>query len=200
MYSHRWDLTCASSSGLFTHDSRSALDTPTYLMPSIQSQEYIIEAENLRRSSSNESILLSLKLTTTMSHDDHFHYGCFGRPSRRSPNVAGNNNSANNNSARRGFFSSGGRTVLPPLHLPFRTSRSPGLCLFSHAHATRTLTVVPMQLLIQTLLRTSSVNKTQHNPAATITYQYMTSPAGQLIPVSPPFPTCTLYFPLTASQ
>ncbi|KAI0092943.1 hypothetical protein BDY19DRAFT_989631 [Irpex rosettiformis] len=61
-----------------------------------------------------------------MSHDDHFHYGCFGRPSRRSPNVASNNNSANNNnSARRGFFSSGGRTVLPPLHLPFRTSRSP---------------------------------------------------------------------------
>ncbi|KAI0699253.1 hypothetical protein BC835DRAFT_1405190 [Cytidiella melzeri] len=60
-----------------------------------------------------------------MSHDDHFHYGCFGRPSRRSPAVAGNNNSPNNNNARRGFFSSGGRTVLPPLHLPFRTSRSP---------------------------------------------------------------------------
>ncbi|KAI0344648.1 homeobox-domain-containing protein [Trametopsis cervina] len=90
-------------------------------------QEYIIEAENLRRSSSsNESILLSVKVSTTMSHDDHFHYGCFGRPSRRSPNVAGNTNvNPNQSTARRGFFSSGGRTVLPPLHLPFRTSRSP---------------------------------------------------------------------------
>ncbi|KIP10875.1 hypothetical protein PHLGIDRAFT_184498 [Phlebiopsis gigantea 11061_1 CR5-6] len=64
-----------------------------------------------------------------MSHpDDHFHFGCFPRPSRRSPNVAGNNNSANpNHSTRRGLFSmgQGGRTVLPPLHLPFRASRSP---------------------------------------------------------------------------
>ncbi|EKM54477.1 uncharacterized protein PHACADRAFT_258345 [Phanerochaete carnosa HHB-10118-sp] len=67
-----------------------------------------------------------------MSHpDDHFHIGCFGRPSRRSPNVAGNNtpNPHNSNSAPRrgGFFNmgQGGRTILPPLHLPFRTSHSP---------------------------------------------------------------------------
>lgn len=170
-------------------------------MPSVQSPEYIIEAENLlRRSSSNESILLSVKLSTTMSHDDHFHYGCFGRPSRRSPNVAGNNNT-NTNSARRGFFSSGGRTVLPPLHLPFRTSRSPGLSSFSHAHGTRTLTVVPTQRLTRTSSQISSVNKTQHRPGGSITYPYMTNLAGQPIPVSPHFPSCipSRPIPLTAS-
>ncbi|KAM5530964.1 hypothetical protein V8D89_015346 [Ganoderma adspersum] len=56
--------------------------------------------------------------------DDHFHYGCFPRPSRRGTPAGGNNN---NNNTRRGLFhlGQGGRTVLPPLHLPFRTSRSP---------------------------------------------------------------------------
>lgn len=94
-------------------------------MPALS--EYIIDSENPRRTS-DETILLSLKLTMSHNDHDHFHYGCFGRPSRRSPNVAGNSNvNSNNNTARRGFFSSGGRTVLPPLHLPFRTSRSPGL-------------------------------------------------------------------------
>lgn len=55
--------------------------------------------------------------------DDHFSYGCFSRTPRRSP--AGGNQ--NNNNARRGLFhmGHGGRTVLPPLHLPFRASRSP---------------------------------------------------------------------------
>ncbi|TBU33783.1 hypothetical protein BD309DRAFT_52963 [Dichomitus squalens] len=56
--------------------------------------------------------------------DDHFHYGCFPRASRRGTPTGGNNN---NNNPRRGLFhlGQGGRTVLPPLHLPFRTSRSP---------------------------------------------------------------------------
>ncbi|KAH9949568.1 homeobox-domain-containing protein [Amylocystis lapponica] len=57
--------------------------------------------------------------------EEHFSYGCFGRPTRRSPAGGGTNNS--NNNGRRGLFhiGQGGRTVLPPLHLPFRTSRSP---------------------------------------------------------------------------
>lgn len=62
--------------------------------------------------------------------DDHFHYGCFPRASRRGTPTGGNNN--NNNTRRGGLFhlGQGGRTVLPPLHLPFRTSRSPGLFSF----------------------------------------------------------------------
>ncbi|TCD71244.1 hypothetical protein EIP91_011722 [Steccherinum ochraceum] len=53
--------------------------------------------------------------------DDHFQSGCWPRTTRRSPQTA-----ANNTTGRRGFFNlPGGRTVLPPLHLPFRSSRSP---------------------------------------------------------------------------
>ena len=63
--------------------------------------------------------------------DDHFHYGCFPRSGRRGTPTSGNNN---NNNPRRGLFhlGQGGRTVLPPLHLPFRTSRSPGPSFRSH--------------------------------------------------------------------
>ncbi|KAH8107921.1 homeobox-domain-containing protein [Cristinia sonorae] len=56
--------------------------------------------------------------------DDHFSSGCWPRTTRRStPNTTGTANTG----GRRGFFSNlqGGRTVLPPLHLPFRSSRSP---------------------------------------------------------------------------
>ncbi|KAI0728152.1 homeobox-domain-containing protein, partial [Fomitopsis betulina] len=47
--------------------------------------------------------------------DDHFSFGCFSRTPR--PATPGG-------TQRRGRFS-GGRSVLPPLHLPFRASRSP---------------------------------------------------------------------------
>ncbi|KAI0823672.1 hypothetical protein BC628DRAFT_496384 [Trametes gibbosa] len=61
--------------------------------------------------------------------DDHFHYGCFPRPNRRGTPTGNNNNNPNNNNSgsRRGLFhlGQGGRTVLPPLFAPFRTSRSP---------------------------------------------------------------------------
>ncbi|KAL1942877.1 hypothetical protein VTO73DRAFT_5117 [Trametes versicolor] len=60
--------------------------------------------------------------------DDHFHYGCFPRPNRRGTPTGNNNNANNNNNgSRRGLFhlGQGGRTVLPPLFAPFRTSRSP---------------------------------------------------------------------------
>ncbi|KAH9892606.1 homeobox-domain-containing protein [Cubamyces lactineus] len=62
--------------------------------------------------------------------EDHFHYGCFPRPNRRGTPTGGNNNNNNannNNGSRRGLFhlGQGGRTVLPPLFAPFRTSRSP---------------------------------------------------------------------------
>ncbi|KAI0785613.1 hypothetical protein C8Q75DRAFT_722765 [Abortiporus biennis] len=63
----------------------------------------------------------------TNNPDDHFSYGCFPRHNRRSPTAGGNNNPNAHHTGRRGFFSfgQGGRTVLPPLHLPFRSSRSP---------------------------------------------------------------------------
>ncbi|KAI0645729.1 hypothetical protein C8Q79DRAFT_711250 [Trametes meyenii] len=60
--------------------------------------------------------------------EDHFHYGCFPRPARRgTPTGSNNTNNNNNNNSRRGLFhlGQGGRTVLPPLLAPFRTSRSP---------------------------------------------------------------------------
>ncbi|KAI0780031.1 hypothetical protein C8Q74DRAFT_734973 [Fomes fomentarius] len=56
--------------------------------------------------------------------EEHFHYGCFPRAPRRGT-PTGNNN---NNNTRRGLFhlgGQGGRSVLPPIHFPFRTSRSP---------------------------------------------------------------------------
>ena len=103
--------------------------------PHFMSSRYLIEPERV----AEESVTLSVKLT--MSHnphnpDDHFTSGCFGVRSRRSPVVAGNNpNTAGNSTARRGGFFNlghGGRAVLPPLHLPFRTSRSPGPSFRSH--------------------------------------------------------------------
>ncbi len=106
--------------------------------------EYLISPENPRRNS-DDNILLSLKLTMSHSHEDHFSYGCFGRQSRaRTPNVAGNN--AHNN-GRRGLFSmgQGGRTVLPPLHLPFRASRSPG------PFSSTWLSCMNMQLIIPSI-------------------------------------------------
>ncbi|KAI8992994.1 hypothetical protein BD414DRAFT_292621 [Trametes punicea] len=63
--------------------------------------------------------------------EDHFHYGCFPRPNRRGTPTGGstsnNSNINNNNGSRRGLFhlGHGGRTMLPPLFPPFRTSRSP---------------------------------------------------------------------------
>ena len=93
--------------------------------------EYLIAPER----ASDDSLTLSLKLTMSHNPDDHF-YGCFGARSRRSPNVAGNNpNTTSGNATRRGglfTLGHGGRTVLPPLHLPFRASRSPGPSFRSH--------------------------------------------------------------------
>ncbi|KAI0743569.1 hypothetical protein C8Q80DRAFT_848427 [Daedaleopsis nitida] len=65
--------------------------------------------------------------------DDHFHYGCFPRVPRRGTPTGATGNNTNNNNTRRGLFhlgGQGGRAILPPLHLPFRTSRSPGLFSF----------------------------------------------------------------------
>ncbi|CCM01471.1 uncharacterized protein FIBRA_03525 [Fibroporia radiculosa] len=92
-------------------------------MPNGRGSEYLI-AENHRRIP-DENFHFSLKLEMSNHPDDHFSYGCFSRTPRRSP-AGGTNN--NGGSARRGFFhmGQGGRAQLPPLHLPFRASRSPG--------------------------------------------------------------------------
>ncbi|KAI0949404.1 hypothetical protein AcW1_009031 [Taiwanofungus camphoratus] len=94
-------------------------------LPRALASEYLI-AENCAKIS-DDNFLFSLRVAMSNPPDDHFSYGCFPRPRtpRRSPASGGNNN--NNNNARRGLFhiGQGGRTVLPPLHLPFRTSRSP---------------------------------------------------------------------------
>ncbi|KAH9935292.1 uncharacterized protein B0H18DRAFT_408934 [Fomitopsis serialis] len=80
------------------------------------SSEYLI-AENTTRIS-DDYIQVSLKVAMSNPGDDHFSFGCFSRTPRPSTPSGGAN------AQRRGRFP-GGRSVLPPLHLPFRASRSP---------------------------------------------------------------------------
>ena len=121
--------------------------------------------------------------------EDHLHlhmHGRSGTRARRSLDFAGKNPDNPSKATRRGGWFNigrGGRTVLPPLDLPFRPSRSPSLSFRSHFRRGHELITLHLQRQTRRSVLISTHNDRTPLQVIQITMSLMINHKGLLIQV-----------------